>query len=75
MLFMTDYEVVKATYGPPPAGLPPMYGTAALRRLGSIQRNDVENVPLFCAVSAAYVYTNPPLVEARVLLLVYVASR
>ncbi|KAL1527413.1 hypothetical protein AB1Y20_016081 [Prymnesium parvum] len=70
-----DYELLRATFGPPPQGIPPVHNTPGLRRLGAIQRNDVENIPLFCILSAAYLATDPAVGEARILFSVYVVSR
>lgn len=71
----TDFELMRATFGPPPDGLIKSFGTAGLRRLRGIHRNDMENIPLFFALSAAYIATAPPVLEARLLIAVFVVTR
>lgn len=70
-----DFEVMRATFGPPPEAVPKSFGTAGLRRLRGIHRNDMENIPLFFALSAAYIATRPPVQEARVLIAIFVVTR
>jgi len=68
-----DAEMLRATYGPPPPPDAPM--PFVLQRLHSIHRNELENLVPFFALSFCYMLTLPPLVEARVLLLVFTLGR
>jgi uncharacterized MAPEG superfamily protein len=73
-----DYELMASAYGPPPedrdAPLDP-FGTPVLRRLAAVHRNEVEIVPLFCALSYAYTLSAPPLREACALLFTFTLAR
>lgn len=71
-----DYDLMKAAYGPAPdVALLDSYGTPFLRRLGNIHRNEMESLPLFFALSYAYILSEPPLGEACVLLLMFTLAR
>jgi uncharacterized MAPEG superfamily protein len=70
-----DYELMRATYGPPPKDLIEPFGTPVLRRTYAIHRNDQESAMVFFVLSYAYVLTAPPLLEARALLSIFTLAR
>ena len=70
-----DYELMRAAYGPPPEGQLDPFGTPFLRRLAGIHRNEMEAMPLFFALSYAYILSEPPLNEACLLLLTFTIAR
>ena len=68
-----DAEMLRATYGPPPAEGAPVH--KAVLRLQSIHRNELESLVPFFAVSYCYILTTPLLFEAWILLLVFTVAR
>ena len=71
-----DFRLFHVTYGDDvPHEVINPFGTPLLSRLHAIHRNEVETVPIFCALSYAYTLTSPGLGEARTLLAVFTAAR
>ena len=68
-----DYDLFRVTYGDtaPQDVAEPLL----LRRLRAIHRNELETVPIFCALAYAYTLTQPKLNEARILFLVFTGFR
>jgi uncharacterized MAPEG superfamily protein len=67
-----DHELLRATFGPPPDN---PADAPAVRRLSAVHRNELENLPLFFALSYAYAGTSPPIAEARALFGLFTAAR
>jgi uncharacterized MAPEG superfamily protein len=67
-----DHEALRATFGPPPETLT---DSPRVKRLQAIHRNELESLPIFFAVSYAYILTVPPTLEVLFLFGLYTAAR